>query len=155
MFPSLNTAVLRIAAVPGRVSVIGNNIANVDTTGFKGSRVLFEDTFSQALNTTMQVGSGVSMAAIQNDFGQGSNEATGIGTNLFINGQGFFTVRNAADKLRKYVTRSGIFKPEQAGICASSSDCGSRDTPLRTWDGGGPDGSATGGRRPPEPPCNA
>jgi flagellar hook protein FlgE len=135
MLPSLNTAVSGLQQFEQEISVIGNNIANVDTTGFKGSRALFQDTFSQALNSpTMQVGSGVSTAAIQNNFTQGTYQSTGIDTDLFINGPGFFSVRNAVDNTQ-YVTRAGDFNVDSSGYLVNSSGMrvqGYTDTGLST-----------------------
>jgi flagellar hook protein FlgE len=111
MFPSFNTAVSGLQQFQQQIGVIGNNIANVNTVGYKDSRTNFEDTFSQALTTgnAGQVGTGVSTSSVQNMFAQGVINRTGQDTDLAIAGQGFFVVRNPLDG-STYVTRAGDFK---------------------------------------------
>lgn len=102
-----------------RMDVIGNNIANVNTVGFKGGRVTFEETLVQTLRgasapmvggrggiNPMQVGIGVSVRSIDNILTQGSLEATGHETDLAIDGSGFFVV---SDGYGQYYTRDGAF----------------------------------------------
>jgi flagellar hook protein FlgE len=93
------------------MDVIGNNIANANTTGYKVARVSFEDSFSQTLRAAspgtatssnsapVQVGTGVSTSAIQTIFSQGASAVTGNTGNgdaedLFISGNGYFVVRD-------------------------------------------------------------
>jgi len=110
---SLNTAISGLQAFQQQINVVGNNIANVNTTAFKSARTDFEDTFSQALSGGMQVGSGVNLAAIPSNFTQGTVSTTGVGSDLAIVGQGFFTVSNAAGTI--YATRAGNFHTDLAG----------------------------------------
>jgi flagellar hook protein FlgE len=122
MIDSLNTAVSGLQQFQQDIDVIGNNIANVNTTGFKNARINFEDTFSQALGfgtTIAQVGTGVQTAAIQNNFTQGSLSNTGGQNDMAISGQGFFAVRNAADG-SQFVTRAGDFKVDNNGYLTTS-----------------------------------
>ena len=89
-----------------RMDVIGNNIANVNTTGFKKGRVDFQDMISQQLSgaaapTTevggvnpKEVGLGVQTAAIHNIFTQGNLQSTGVGTDVAIQGNGFFVLKH-------------------------------------------------------------
>ncbi|NTU60396.1 MAG: flagellar hook-basal body complex protein [Deltaproteobacteria bacterium] len=98
------------------MDVIGNNIANVNTPGFKASRVTFMDTLSQTLQGVqqasatlggrdpIQVGSGMTVAAIDKDMGQGSAQSTGRSMDLAIQGNGFFVVGSGANH---YYTRAG------------------------------------------------
>src|SRR5687767_4951412 len=84
------------------MDVIGNNIANVNTTGFKASTVTFQDTLSQMIggagapqNNTggtnpSQVGLGVRLSAISTNFSQGASQLTGRTTDLAIQGDGMF-----------------------------------------------------------------
>ena len=111
---SLNTAISGLQSFQQQINVVGNNIANVNTTAFKSARTDFEDSFSQALSGGMQVGSGVNLAAIPSNFNQGTISSTGVGSDLAIVGQGFFTVRNAADSTI-YATRAGDFHLDSAG----------------------------------------
>jgi len=88
-----------------KLDVIGNNITNTNTTAFKGSRVLFENMFSRTLGlgsapsatiggvNPKQVGYGVSVGAVRQDFTSGSLNATGDGRDLSIDGSGFFMVQ--------------------------------------------------------------
>lgn len=104
-----------------RMDVIGNNIANVNTTGFKGATVGFEDSFSQnLLGLNRQVGTGVSTASITNQFHQGTITSTGADTDLAIAGQGFFMVANPLDGAQ-YATRAGAFHKDTAGYLVSES----------------------------------
>jgi flagellar hook protein FlgE len=111
MIQSLNTALSGLQQFQEQIDVIGNNIANVNTTGFKGARVDFEDSFSLAIGAgspSNQVGTGVTTGAIQNNFNSGAINNTGLGSDLAINGQGFFVVQNATGS-PQYVTRAGDF----------------------------------------------
>jgi flagellar hook protein FlgE len=100
------------------ISVIGNNIANVSTLGFKGSRVDFEDSLSQEVATATgpgQVGRGVNIGAIMKNFQQGSFESTSEATDLAIGGNGFFVVSPKGEDLN-YYTRAGNFRFDQEGF---------------------------------------
>jgi flagellar hook protein FlgE len=89
------------------MDVVGNNIANVNTTGYKSSSVVFEDTLSQMMRAASapnagvggvnpaQVGLGVQLGAISTNFAQGSAQNTGRATDLMIQGDGFFVLRNS------------------------------------------------------------
>jgi flagellar hook protein FlgE len=113
---SLNTAISGLQAFQQQINVVGNNIANVNTTAFKSARTDFEDTFSQALSgsPSMQIGSGVNLAAIPSNYNMGTISSTGVGSDLAISGQGFFTVRNTSDSTT-YATRAGDFHLDSAG----------------------------------------
>jgi len=91
------------------MDVVSNNIANVNTTGFKTSSVVFEDTLNQTVKNAgaptttgggmnpAQVGLGVQLGAISTNFSQGSAQNTGKSTDLMIQGDGFFMVRNGGE----------------------------------------------------------
>ena len=101
------------------MDVLGNNISNVNTVGFKTGRVSFSETFAQTLRGTtqpiadmggsnpMQVGLGMSLASIDTLFGQGNIESTGQTTDLALQGDAFFVVSDGAT--RQY-TRAGNFQ---------------------------------------------
>ena len=107
-----------------RMDVIGNNIANVNTYGFKTSRVTFQDMISQTLSgaakpeeniggvNPKQVGLGMTIASIDRIFTQGSLQTTGNQTDMAISGDGFFVV---SDGDRKYYTRAGTFGLDKNG----------------------------------------
>lgn len=126
MIRSLNSSVSGIQRFQERLDIIANNIANVNTTAFKGARMNFTDSFSQTLKTSsaggastsgqaaLQVGTGVSTAAIQNNFGQGAITQTGNPLDLAINGQGFYLVRDVISG-SVYATRAGEFHTDANG----------------------------------------
>lgn len=111
------------------LDVTGNNIANVNTTAFKGSSVEFQDTLSQLVrNSTLpqqdaggsnpaQVGLGVQVAAVATNFAQGAAQSTGVPTHLMIAGDGFFVVRSGADTA---YTRNGAFSFDAQGRMVTS-----------------------------------
>jgi flagellar hook protein FlgE len=99
------------------MQVIGDNIANVNTVGFKGSTFTFQDLLSQSMFTragTSQVGRGTALADIYATFEQGSFESTGNTTDLAIGGDGFFSVREASSDSMFY-TRAGNFRFDKDG----------------------------------------
>ena len=105
----------------GRLDVIGNNIANVNTSGFKGARVDFADSFSQTMEFTgagsaMQIGSGVNTSSITNEFGQGPITRTNLSSDVAISGEGFFVVRDpSAPGSSEFYTRAGDFQLDKFG----------------------------------------
>jgi flagellar hook protein FlgE len=100
------------------MTVIGDNISNVNTVGFKASRVTFQDVLSQTVATTAgtaQVGRGTSLADISSTFSQGSFESTESPTDLAIGGEGFFIVRDPNNVNDEYYTRAGEFRFDKDG----------------------------------------
>jgi len=106
------------------LDVIGNNISNANTPGFKSSNVVFEDVLSQTLSSgsapsasqggtsPMQVGLGVRVGAIAPSLTQGSIQTTGRNTDLAIQGDGFFVLSDGTDRL---FTRAGAFTLDANG----------------------------------------
>jgi flagellar hook protein FlgE len=106
------------------LDVIGNNISNINTIGYKSSRVMFSEMFSQtrlsAFRPTgenggvnpQQIGLGASVGAIQSMFTQGNLEGTGSSTDLAITGAGFFVVKHGN---QEFLTRVGNFTFDAAG----------------------------------------
>jgi len=119
---SLFTGLSSLNAHARRLDVVGNNIANVNTVGFKSSRVVFESRFAQNFKLGSpptgenggtnpgQVGLGVSVAGTQRDFSTGSLQATGDPRDLAIEGDGFFTVERGGET---FYTRNGAFRPDE------------------------------------------
>ncbi len=106
------------------MTVIGDNIANVNTVGFKSSRVTFQDVLSQTVATTAgsaQVGRGTSLADISSGFSQGSFESTDSPTDLAIGGEGFFIVRDPNNTDNEFYTRAGEFRFDKDGNFTSPS----------------------------------
>ncbi len=99
------------------MQVIGDNIANVNTVGFKSSTFTFQDLLSQSVATqsgTSQVGKGTALSDIYQTFEQGSFETTANSTDLAIGGDGFFEVRESAGS-NTYLTRAGNFRFNKDG----------------------------------------
>jgi len=119
---TMNTAVSGLNANGVAMSVISNNIANVNTIGFKSSRPVFEDMLSQSmmdLSHSNQIGRGVRMAAVHRLFEQGTFETTGSGTDLAIDGDGFFVV--SREGVIQY-TRAGQFLINEEGLFANHDE---------------------------------
>jgi flagellar hook protein FlgE len=113
---SLFSAVSGLNTYGNAMSVIGNNIANVGTAGFKSSRASFADLVSASLgggSTTGQVGLGVFLNDVQTSFVQGSLSNTGNTLDLAIDGNGFFNVRDAAGTVS--YSRAGQFQVNNLG----------------------------------------
>ena len=126
MIGSLQTGVSGLEQFQQDLEVIGNNIANVDTVGYKSSSMEFEDALSQSLTSgsnAMQVGTGVSAAAINTLFTAGTLNSTGVVTDLAISGtpaSGFFVVK-APSSGATYVTRDGEFNIDANGYLINNS----------------------------------
>ncbi|HEY4706894.1 MAG TPA: flagellar hook protein FlgE [Thermodesulfobacteriota bacterium] len=117
MQSALYTGISGLNANMSNLSVIGNNISNVNTVGFKGSRVTFGDVLSQTLSGgsgTNQIGLGVVMSSIQKVFSQGAFESTGNALDLAVNGSGFYMVSDPTLGTR-YYTRAGQFSTDKDG----------------------------------------
>jgi flagellar hook protein FlgE len=110
MIGSLYSGISGLKANTSAMAVIGDNIANVDTTGFKVSRVSFSNVFNAALGQSrMQIGRGVVMSGMNANWNSGTMETTNTVTDLAINGQGMFIVRDPLDGGQFY-TRAGQFE---------------------------------------------
>ena len=118
MLRSLYSGVSGLKNHQTKMDVIGNNIANINTTGFKSSRVTFQDIYSQTLRPAsapgtgfggvnpQQVGLGVSLGSIDTMFTRSAAEYTGSPLDLSIEGDGFFVVN---DRGNNFFTRAGNF----------------------------------------------
>ena len=114
---SMYTGISGLTNTGEQMNVIGNNIANVNTLGFKGARMHFEDFISQDVNTaggTAQVGRGTAIGAIYSDFTQGAFETTNEATDLAIGGKGLFKVKVRGEDT-VYYTRAGNFRFDRTG----------------------------------------
>lgn len=115
MITSLYTAISGMAANGTSLSVIGDNIANMNTVGFKSSRVAFGDVLSQTLSGvggSSQVGRGVMVSGVSPLFTQGAFETSANGLDLAIDGDGFFIV---ADAGARFYSRAGQFSLDKNG----------------------------------------
>ena len=126
MMRSMFSGVSGLRVHQTRMDVIGNNIANVNTAGYKSQRVTFSDVFSQTLSSAtsanddtgrggmnaMQVGLGVNVSSIDMLMTQGAAQRTDNPFDLMINGDGFMVV---ADATGRYFTRSGALRLDDLG----------------------------------------
>ncbi|WP_099187220.1 flagellar hook protein FlgE [Tepidibacter mesophilus] len=127
MMRSMYSAVSSLKAHQTKMDVIGNNIANVNTVGFKGSRVTFKETFAQTIKgaggaqdgrggtNPMQIGLGADVASIDVLQKRGAVERTDNTTDLMINGEGYFMVSDDTNFLNRYYTRAGNFSIDGGG----------------------------------------
>lgn len=127
MLRSMFSGVSGLRSHQTMMDVIGNNIANVNTVGYKSSSVIFQDLLSQVIRgagvpdqtangaggtNPAQVGLGVKIAGITNNFTQGASQLTGRATDLSIQGDGFFVVREGGQQL---YTRAGSLNFDALG----------------------------------------
>ncbi|SEF48168.1 flagellar hook protein FlgE [Caloramator fervidus] len=129
MLRSLNSGVSGMKANQVKMDVIGNNIANVNTTAFKSQRVTFKDILSQTLENASapaggkggtnpkQAGLGVAVAGIDTDMRQGALSTTGRATDIAIEGNGFFVI---SDGIEYRFTRDGSFTLDSQGNLVTS-----------------------------------
>ncbi|AEE17028.1 flagellar hook protein FlgE [Treponema brennaborense] len=131
MMRSLYSGVSGMQNHQTRLDVIGNNVANVNTTGFKRGRVNFQDMISQQLSgaakpTTevggvnpKEVGLGVMVASIDTVFTQGNLQSTGVATDVAIQGNGFFVLKNGEET---FYTRAGAFGLDSDGTLVNPAN---------------------------------
>jgi flagellar hook protein FlgE len=127
-FDSLFTGITGLNAYQSWIDMISNNIANTATTGFKGQRMTFADMFyttqgySSGPSATrggvnpQQLGLGVKVNSVDTQFAQGGLETTGVNTDLAINGDGFFVMRNVNGSNAPVYTRDGAFSLNSNGL---------------------------------------
>ncbi|WP_114241651.1 flagellar hook protein FlgE [Dyella sp. C9] len=117
---ALNTALSGINAAQSDLNVIANNIANANTTGFKGSRAEFSDIYAvTGLNlSSTAVGSGTYLQDVAQQFTQGDITTTNNSLDLAISGNGFFVVNDGSGNT---YTRAGDFQQDQNGYVTTTS----------------------------------
>ncbi len=120
MIGSLYAGISGLNANASAMSVIGDNIANVNTTAFKSNSASFVSVLSQSLtgSTGNSIGRGVKLGGVSESWSQGTLETTGNGTDLAINGKGFFMVKDEAGLT--YYTRAGGFNFNADGNLVNS-----------------------------------
>ena len=129
MLSSLSAGVSGLESFQQDMDVIGNNISNINTTGFKAGTVEFADALSNTLQgatqTTAaeQVGTGVQLTAIDNNWSQGAIESTGVPSQLAINGNGFFEVADPSTPTDIFATRDGTFSVNSSGYLVTANGC--------------------------------
>jgi len=134
MMRSMFSGVSGLRSHQTRMDVIGNNVANVNTIGFKSGRVLFQEIFSQTLRgagspdastgrggtNPMQVGLGLSVGGVDTIFTRGSVQRTDNPTDLSIEGEGFFILKGGASDTYRF-TRAGNFGIDKLGNLVSGN----------------------------------
>ena len=154
MMRSLYSAISGLKNHQVKMDVIGNNIANVNTTGFKRSRVTFSTMLSQTIKgasspspnqggtNPMQVGLGALLGSIDQVMTQGSSQSTGKSTDLMLQGTGFFVMNNAGQTV---YTRAGGFGQDYEGTLEDPATgakvqgyaWGADDSIAPVWNGSG------------------
>jgi flagellar hook protein FlgE len=134
MLRSMYSGIAGMRGFQTKLDVIGNNIANVNTTGFKKSRVEFQDILSQTMaggsapttgtnaiggTNPKQIGLGSSIAAIDVIHTGGALQNTNVPSDVAIEGNGFFMVQDASTQ--KYLTRAGNFSFDSSGNLVTSN----------------------------------
>jgi flagellar hook protein FlgE len=146
--PNFSIPLSGLTAESTDLSAIANNLSNQNTTGYKDTQVLFSDLFYQSLGSTgsgdpIQEGSGTEINSLNSSFTQGSVSATGVPTDVAIQGNGFFEVQTTSGVVS--YTRAGAFTTDQNNFLVTSSgqqvlgypavngavDTGSALTPLQ------------------------
>ncbi len=105
------------------LNVIGNNIANADTNGFKASSAQFANLVAGSAYSNPKdiLGIGSTVASIDQDFSQGAIQETGSGLDLAVSGDGFFTVKSAVTGQTSF-TRNGSFSLDSTGSASSGNN---------------------------------
>jgi flagellar hook protein FlgE len=130
---TLTSGVSAMESFEQGLSVIGNNIANVNTTAFKSGSTSYADSFSNILQSstpapgtgsgsstnTIEIGTGVAVSGVSTNFSQGSLTSTGVPSDLAVSGNGFFVVRDPSDGA-EYATRAGNFSIDSNGYLVTS-----------------------------------
>ncbi|HOQ80408.1 MAG TPA: flagellar hook-basal body complex protein [Candidatus Cloacimonadota bacterium] len=128
MLRSLYSGITGVKNQQAQMDVISNNIANVNTTGFKSNRITFADALSETVSgargtagnfggaNPVQIGRGSVVSSVDTNYKQGSLDSTGQVTDLAINGKGFFIV---TDGTRRFFTRAGALQIQDDGSLMS------------------------------------
>jgi len=155
MMRALYSGISGLQAHQVKMDVLSNDIANVNTTGYKKSSVTFADLLNQTIAgaqagdagiiggiNAQQIGLGVSVGAVTTVTTQGAASTTGSSTDLMIEGEGYFILQDATDvnNTTYHYSRAGAFTLDSSGNLVSSANgmmvCGSDGAPI-TIDGSG------------------
>lgn len=131
MSQALHTSMSGLNAATQAISVVSNNVANINTTAYKAASARFENLFSRTYTTgnsptkttggvnPMQIGMGVQVGSIVRNFTPGTFESTGVPTDLMLSGGGYFTVTDEQGQV--YLTRDGAFTFDAEGNFVTQS----------------------------------
>lgn len=132
MMRSMYSGVSSLRAHQVRMDVIGNNIANVNTVGYKGSKATFAEIYSQTVkgaggsSTTrggtnpQQIGLGIKLDSVNVSHTKGATQRTDNATDIMIDGNGFFVVSPTQSGTNKFYTRAGNFQVDELGYLVTS-----------------------------------
>jgi flagellar hook protein FlgE len=115
---SLYASISGLSTMGNAMSVLGDNVSNVNTVAYKSSRATFQDVLSQSVSTasgSKQVGRGVTLSTVDGLFAQGSFESSSTPTDMAIGGQGFFMLRSPDSSEASMYTRAGEFRFDLEG----------------------------------------
>jgi flagellar hook protein FlgE len=122
---AMNSGVSGLLAEQQALGVVGDNIANENTVGFKAQRAIFEDVLGHSIlagTSSALPGSGVAVGTIQQQFTQGNLNTTGISTDVALSGDGFFVVNGSVDGITgNFFTRAGQFNLDKDGYLINPS----------------------------------
>jgi flagellar hook protein FlgE len=133
MLQSLFTGISGLTTHQQLLNVVANNLANVNTVAYKGSRALFQDVLSQIYQSPtapsalqagtngIQIGLGVSLSSATSIFTQGSLQSTGVPTDLALEGDGFLVVRDPANAGSYLYTRAGALSVDSMGYLVDTA----------------------------------
>ncbi len=123
---TLNTGASGLRSHSEAIGVTGDNIANVNTVGFKGSRAVFQDILGRSIaggNAPPQAGAGSRLAHVQQMWSQGALVTTEVQTDLSITGNGFFVVEgNSGGMNGRFYTRAGQFHLDDSGTLVNADN---------------------------------
>jgi flagellar hook protein FlgE len=128
LLSSLFSGVTGMSAYGNAMSIIGNNIANVNTSGFKAGRPIFGDILSQSLGASSQIGRGVELEKVDTLFQQGSFSTTENITDMAIDGSGFFEVKSPNGT---FFSRAGNFHFDSGGYLVNPDGLKLQGSPIQ------------------------
>lgn len=129
---TLTSGVSALRTFSKGLEVIGNNIANLNTTAYKSSNASFSESFSNTMRASspssgtvssmpgLQIGTGVQLTTVTSNFSQGALQTTGLTTDLGISGAGFFIVKDATSS-STFATRDGSFRIDDNGYLVTQN----------------------------------
>lgn len=131
---SFNTALSGLNAAQAELNVTSNNIANVGTTGFKGSRAEFADIFATSSfgSSGTAIGNGTLLANVAQQFGQGNLEFTANTLDLAVSGEGFFILSPSETNANNLFTRNGEFGVDNNGFVVNNAGARLQVFPVNT-----------------------
>lgn len=122
MISGINSSVSALQSLSKKAESTANNVANINTPGYKATRVTLQDAGNQTISTSSgsdQVGSGVTVSSVDRVGSQGAFEGTQSSSDFGISGQGYFLLRDAGTSVADQYSRTGNFQYDQQGYLVS------------------------------------